>query len=85
MCLILFCDNTTRSMKKTFSLFLKISGILFIGIALLCAWGALNAYLERSQHGAGLMFADAEVFLLLTVVFLLLGFISLWIRKKIKT
>jgi len=71
-------------MKKTFSLLLKILGALFIGIALLCAWGALNSFLERSQHGAGLMFADAEIFSLLTVVFLILGFVCFWIGKKLK-
>lgn len=71
-------------MKKTFSLILKISGILFSGIALLCALGALNAYLTRAQHGAGLMFADAEIFLLLTITFLLLGIVCLWVGKKLK-
>ena len=72
-------------MKKTFSLLLKITGVLFIVIAVLCAWGALNSFLERSQHGTGLMFADAEIFTILTVVFLILGFIFLWAGKKIKS
>jgi cell division protein FtsX len=71
-------------MKNTFSLVLRISGIFLISIALLCAWGALNAYLERAQHGAGLMFADAEIFLLLTITFLLLGIVCLWVGKKLK-
>jgi hypothetical protein len=71
-------------MKKTFLVTLKIFGVLFIGIALLCAWGALNAFVERAQHGAGLMFADAEIFALLTIVFSLLGFVCLWIGKKFK-
>ena len=72
-------------MNKTFSLILKISGILFIGIALLCAWSALTAYLARAQHGAGLMFADKEIFLILMVVFLLLGIVCIWVGKKLKT
>jgi len=71
-------------MKKIFLLLLKILGVLFISIAVLCAWGALNSFLERSQHGTGLMFADAEIFSLLTVVFLIIGFICLWFGKKIK-
>jgi cell division protein FtsX len=70
-------------MKKTFSLLLKILGVFFIGIALLCAWGALNAFVERAQHGAGLMFADAEIFLLLTIMFLLLGVVCVWTGKKL--
>lgn len=71
-------------MKKIFLLLLKILGVLFISIAILCAWGALNSFLERSQHGAGLMFADAEIFSLLTVVFLIIGLVCLLVRKKIK-
>jgi hypothetical protein len=71
-------------MKKNFSLLLKIPGVLFIVIAVLCAWGALNSFLERLQHGAGLMFADAEIFTILTIVFLILGFIFLWAGKKLK-
>lgn len=71
-------------MKKTFSLILKFFGILFIGISLLCAWATFSAYLERSQHGAGLMFADAEIILLLTVAFLLPGIVCLWIKKRLK-
>ncbi len=72
-------------MKKTFSLFLKIFGFLFICAALIGALNTVNAYIERAQHGAGLMFADAETFLLLTIVFLLLGLGCLWIGKKLKT
>jgi hypothetical protein len=71
-------------MKKIFLLLLKILGVLFISIAVLCAWGALNSFLERSQHGTGLMFADAEIFSLLTFVFLIIGFICLWFGKKLK-
>ena len=71
-------------MKKIFLLLLKILGVLFISIAILCAWGALNSFLERSQHGAGLMFADAEIFSLLTVVFLIIGLVCLLVRNKIK-
>jgi len=72
------------TMKKIFALLLKILGVLFVGIALLCAWGTLNAFVERAQHGAGLMFADAEIFLLLTIVFLLLGVVCIWIGTKLK-
>jgi len=70
-------------MKKIFSIILKVLGFLFISAALLGAWGAVNAYITRAEHGAGLMFADAEIFILLTIVFSLLGFASLLIGKKI--
>jgi hypothetical protein len=73
------------TIKKFFSLILKVLGFLFISTALLGAWGAVNAYIERAQHGAGIMFADAEIFVLLALVFSVLGFVCLWIGKKLKT
>jgi hypothetical protein len=73
------------TIKKFFSLISKVLGFLFICTALLGAWGAVNAYIARAQHGAGLMFADAEIFILLTFVFSVIGFVCLWIGKKLKT
>jgi len=73
------------TIKKFFSLILKVLGFLFICAALLGTLGTVNAYIERAQHGAGIMFVDAETFLVLTLVFLLLGFVFLWIGKKLKT
>ena len=72
------------TIKKFLSLILKVLGFLFISTALLGAWGAVNVYIERAKHGAGIMFADAEIFVLLTLVFSVLGFVCLWIGKKLK-
>lgn len=72
------------TMKKTISLLVIIPGILFIILALISGMSALSAYLERAEHGAGLMFADAEIFLFITIAFLCLGLMCLWIGKKLK-
>jgi hypothetical protein len=54
-------------------------------ISLVFAFFALSSFLERGKYGSGLMFADAEIFILLTLVFSVLGFVCLWIGKKLKT
>jgi hypothetical protein len=71
-------------MKKIFSLILKVLGFVFISAALLGAFGTASAYIARAKHGTGLLFADAEIFILLTVVFTMLGITSFWIGEKIK-
>jgi succinate dehydrogenase hydrophobic anchor subunit len=70
-------------MKKTISTILKIIAILFLIIALLFAWAAFNSFLERTNHGAGLMFADVEILVFLTLLFLMLSIVLIWISKKI--
>jgi len=40
--------------------------------------------MERINHGSGLMFADAEIFLVLMLFFLFAGILCFWIIKKIK-
>lgn len=71
-------------MKKIISILLIISGILFSIIAVISAFGALTSLAERSKYGAGLMFADVELFIGLTVIFLTAGIICLWTAAKIK-
>ena len=71
-------------MKKTISTLLTILGILFSIIAVISAFGALTSLAERSKHGAGLMFADVEIFIGLTLIFLTAGIICFWIAAKIR-
>lgn len=70
-------------MKKTFSLMLKISGIISFMISLVFAFFALSSFLEREKYGSGLMFADGEIFLILTLAFLLIGVLCFLIGKKL--
>jgi len=69
-------------MKKIFSLILKVLGFVFISAALLGALGTVSAYIARAKLGTGLLFAEAEIFILSTVVFTMLGITSFWIGEK---
>ncbi|MCU0343313.1 MAG: hypothetical protein MUF28_05775 [Ignavibacterium sp.] len=70
-------------MKKTYSVILKTLGVIFISIAVVFAWACFNSFMERINHGSGLMFADAEIFLVLFLIFLAAGIFCFWIEKKL--
>lgn len=70
------------NMKKTFSVILKIFGIIFISLAVVFGWASFNSFMERINHGSGLMFADAEIFTILFLIFLVAGIFCFWIEKK---
>jgi hypothetical protein len=65
-----------KSLLKVISFFSFISSILFILLA-------LTSLFERSLFGSGLMFADVEIFFILGVVSLFLGFILVYLRNKL--
>jgi hypothetical protein len=71
-------------MKKTISTILIIVGALFSILTVVSAFGALTSLAERLTHGAGLMFADVEILIGLTLIFLTAGIICFWIASKIK-
>ena len=71
-------------MKKTFSVILKTLGVILISIAVAFGWASLNSFMERINHGSGLMFADAEIFLVLMLFFLFAGILCFWIDQKNK-
>jgi hypothetical protein len=59
------------------ALMLGLGGILAVG-ALLLLGEAVSAWIERLQYGSGLMFADAEVFLVLGLAIAATGAAALW-------
>ena len=59
------------------ALMLGLGGILAVG-GLLLLGEAVSAWIERLQYGSGLMFADAEVFLVLGLAFAAAGAAALW-------
>jgi len=69
-------------MKKSISVILKTFGVIFISFAVLFALASFNSFMERINHGAGLMFADAEIFLVLMLIFLIAGIFLFWIERK---
>jgi len=72
-------------MKKFISVSLKTVGIISLVLTALFGWMSFNAFLERINHGSGLMFADAEIFLGLMLFFLFAGVLCFWIEKRIKS
>lgn len=71
-------------MKKSFSAILKTLGVIFISMALVVGWAWFNSFMERKNHGSGLMFADAEILLVLMLFFLFIGILCFWIERKQK-
>jgi hypothetical protein len=59
------------------ALMLGLGGILAVG-GLLLLGEAVSAWIERVQYGSGLMFADAEVFLVLGLAVAATGAVALW-------
>jgi hypothetical protein len=59
------------------ALMLGLGGILAVG-GLLLLGEAVSAWIERLQYGSGLMFADAEVFLVLGLAFAAVGAAARW-------
>ena len=71
-------------MKKTIFTLLIIFGLLFSIIALISAVGILLSLAERSNYGAGLLFADVEIFIALALIFLAMAIICFWTALKIR-
>lgn len=64
--------------------FLIIFGVLFSVLTIVATFGVVSAYIERTQHGAGLMFADVEILAGLAIIFLLISIICFWSASKFK-
>ncbi len=71
-------------MKKTFTSLLTIIGFIFLLVALMSGFYAVSAIVERLQQGSGLLFADVEIFTIITILFIVLGILCLWISNRIK-
>jgi hypothetical protein len=64
--------------------FLIIFGVLFTLLTIVATFGTVSAYVERTNYGPGLMFADVEVLAGLAIIFLLISIICFWSASKIK-
>jgi len=71
-------------MKKIISALLKTLGVIFISLALVMGWASFNSFIERINSGSGLMFADAEIFLVLMLIFLFAGIVFFLVERKLK-
>jgi len=71
-------------MKKTFASILSIIGFIFLLVSGMSGFYAVSALIDRLRHGSGLLFADVEIFIMLTILFIILGLICLWVSNRIK-
>ena len=71
-------------MKKSISALLKTLGVILITLAFVLGWASFNSFRDRINNGSGLMFADAEIFLVLMLIFLFAGIVLFWIERKLK-
>lgn len=71
-------------MRKTLASILTLLGAVSLLISLMSAYYAVISFLDRSKYGPGLLFADVEIFTAITIFFIIVGSISLWISYRIK-
>ncbi len=71
-------------MKKTLASLLSILGFVFLLIALMSGFYAVSSFVERLKAGNGVMFADVEIFTVITIFFIIVGILCLWISNRIK-
>jgi len=72
-------------MKRMISIGLWIVGGFLLLIALVCGGASLLSFLERVQHGPGLLFADVEFFAFIALIAGILGAATLFAAKKLST
>ncbi|HUL36921.1 MAG TPA: hypothetical protein VLW47_04495 [Thermodesulfobacteriota bacterium] len=72
-------------MKKWISMGLWIMGGLLLLIALVFGGASILSFLERVQHGPGLLFADVEFFGFIALIAVILGAATLFVAKKLSS
>ena len=72
-------------MKRMISIGLWIVGGLLLLIALVSGGASILSWIERLQHGPGLMFADVEIFGFIALIAVILGAAMLFVAKKLST
>ena len=58
-------------------------GIFFILLTLISVYFLLTSFIERQNHGSGLLFADVELFAFMAILFGIFGFSSIYFSKRI--
>ena len=76
-----FCRVKMRALS-VFSTLLALSGGISFMIALLSGGASILSFIERRQHGPGLLFADVEFFGLIAFIFAVLGGLAVFGARK---
>lgn len=63
---------------------LKILGFLSFFASIIATIFGIEALIERSRWGRGIMFADVEILFMVALLFLLVGFIFVFVANKLK-
>jgi len=71
------------NVKSIFASALLFLGIFLILVALISGYFFLMSFIERQRHGSGPLFADVEIFGLLTIIFTIMGTAIIFISRKI--
>ena len=71
-------------MNKIIYIVVKLFGIISLFFTVLFAFLTLSALMDRINNGPGIMFADVELLLIITILFLLLSIIIFFTAKRIK-
>lgn len=71
------------SLSRVVSAIFSILGTLFSTLALVAGGFFFVAFVERIQHGRGIMFADVEFLGLMAAAFLVPGLLLLWLARRI--
>ncbi len=61
-----------------------IFGFIFLLVGLMSGFFAVSSFIEGLKAGHGLMFADVEIFTMITILFIVFGVLCLWISHRIK-
>lgn len=71
-------------MKTIFGSGLFIVGGVLLIISALAGILGLSSFIQRKTHGAGLLFADVEIFVLVAFTTLIFGVVMIVMGRKIK-
>ena len=65
------------------STLLALSGAILLVIALVSGGASILSFIERRQHGPGLLFADVEFFAFIALICAVLGGLAVFGARKI--
>jgi hypothetical protein len=71
-------------MRKTLVSILTLLGAVSLLVSLMSAYYAVISFLDRSNNGSGLIWADVEIFSAITIFFIIIGSAALWTSYRIK-
>jgi membrane protein implicated in regulation of membrane protease activity len=69
--------------KRFLASILLVVGIIFTLLTLISTYFFLISFIERQKYGPGLFFTDVEIFAFVTILFCILGIVSIYFSRRI--